>query len=77
MNAFVIDACALIAYLFDETGSDVFENLLVQARQNETESVMHAVNPGEVYYDVLKRNGHETAQLIYQEIRRLPIGFEH
>ncbi len=37
MKTFVIDACALIAYLFDEAGSDVFENLLIQARANEIE----------------------------------------
>ncbi len=77
MKTFVADACALIAYLFDETGADIFENMLIKARQNEIVLVMHAVNLGEVYYDVLKRNDYETAQLIYQEIRQLPIRFEH
>ena len=35
MNIFVADACAVIAYLFDEVGADVFENLLIQVRQKK------------------------------------------
>ena len=56
MKIFVIDACALIAYLFDEEGSDFFQNMLIQARNSEIEMVMHFANLGEVYYDTLKRN---------------------
>ena len=37
MITYVIDACALIAYLFDEEGSELFENLLFKARNNEIE----------------------------------------
>ncbi|MDM8522895.1 hypothetical protein QUF80_05925 [Desulfococcaceae bacterium HSG8] len=35
MKTFVADACALIAYLFDEEGSDLFESPLIQVRNNE------------------------------------------
>jgi len=76
MRTFVIDACALIAYLFDEDGSDFFERLLVQARNNEIEMIMHLVNLGEVYYDILKRNDAATARETYKYIRQLPIRFE-
>ncbi len=76
MNIFVTDACTLIAYLFDETGADIFEHLLIQARHNEIRLVMHAVNLGEVYYDILKRNDYATAQVTYRSIRQLPIRFE-
>ncbi len=75
MKVFVIDACALIAYLFDEDGSDVFENLLIQSYANEIEMVMHFVNLGEVYYDTLKRNDVTTAQETYKAIKELPIRF--
>jgi predicted nucleic acid-binding protein len=76
MNAFVVDACALIAYLFDEEGSDLFESILIQARNNEINVVMHIVNLGEVYYDILKRNDVNTAHETYQKIKQLPIRFE-
>ena len=39
MITYVIDACALIAYLFDEEGSELFENLLFKARNNEIEMI--------------------------------------
>jgi uncharacterized protein len=76
MNTFVIDACALIAYLFDEKGADIFEDLLIQARNNQIEMVMHIINLGEVYYDILKRNDSTTARETYKYIRQLPIRFE-
>nr|VFJ66471.1 MAG: Predicted nucleic acid-binding protein, contains PIN domain [Candidatus Kentron sp. DK] len=76
MTALVIDACALIAYLFDEEGSDLFESLLLQARNHEIQLIMHNINLGEVYYDILKRNGVASARESYRDIRRLPVRFE-
>ncbi|VFM95051.1 MAG: Predicted nucleic acid-binding protein, contains PIN domain [Candidatus Kentron sp. G] len=76
MTAVVIDACVLIAYLFDEDGSDFFESLLLQARHHEIELVMHNINLGEVYYDILKRNDVTSARKGYNYIRCLPIRFE-
>ncbi len=76
MNVYVVDACALIAYLFDEDGSNLFEGMLIQARNDEIKMVMHVVNLGEVYYDILKRNDVDTAQKAYQDIKKLPIRIE-
>lgn len=76
MKTFTVDACALIAYLFDEEGADLFENLLIRARNNEVEMIMHMVNLGEVYYDALKRNDFVTAQTTYDHVKQLPIRFE-
>ncbi len=76
MTTFVIDACALIAYLFDEDGSNFFERLLIQAHNNKVEMKMHIINLGEVYYDILKRNDVTTAKETYKYIKRLPIRFE-
>ena len=76
MTAYVVDACALIAYLFDEEGASLFETLLVQARNNELTMIMHMANVGEVYYDIVKRNDVITAQETYEEVKQLPIRFE-
>jgi predicted nucleic acid-binding protein len=77
MKTVVIDACALIAFLFDEDGSDLFESILIQARNNEIQLIMHIVNLGEVYYDILKRNDVKTAQQTYKFIKQLPVRFEN
>lgn len=54
MTVFVIDPCALVAYLFDEKRADLFQTLLLRARDDEIQLVMHNINLGEVYYDILK-----------------------
>lgn len=77
MVTYVVDASALIAYLFDEEGSELFETLLLKARDDEIEMVMHFANIGEVYYDILKRNGVAVAKETYNQIKLLPIRFEN
>jgi uncharacterized protein with PIN domain len=47
----VIDACAMIAYLEDENGADVVENILTD-RKNDC--IAHEVNIGELYTYYLK-----------------------
>ena len=48
MTGYVVDACALIAYLFDEEGASLFETLLVRARNKDIGMIMHIANLGEV-----------------------------
>jgi len=71
-----VDACALIAYLFDEEGASLFETFLVKARNMDIDLIMHMANLGEVYYDMVKRNDIVTAKETYEEIKQLPIRFE-
>jgi PIN domain nuclease of toxin-antitoxin system len=47
---FILDACAIIAFLRDEKGADV-----VEAALNEEDCLAHAVNLCEVYKDCLLR----------------------
>jgi uncharacterized protein len=60
-NRFVIDACALIAYLNGETGADAIDDLLRQSRNGEAELYASSINIYEVYYDCLRRDA-QTAQ---------------
>ena len=76
MTTYVVDACALIAYLFDEEGASLFERFLIKARSREIDMIMHVANLGEVYYDIVKRNDVTIAQETYEEIKQLPIRFE-
>ncbi len=61
VNSYVIDACALIAYLRDETGGDKLKALL---KEKDKTFFMHSINLGEVYYDSLRVSG-KTASLIF------------
>lgn len=56
---YVLDACAMIAYLNDERGSDVVEQLLDHPGHT---CYAHAINLCEVYYDVVRRGGVATAE---------------
>ncbi len=76
MKMYVVDACALIAYLFDEEGASLFQNFLVNARNDDINMLMHVANLGEVYYDIVKRNDIAIAQETYEDIKQLPIRFE-
>ncbi len=69
---FVFDACALIAYLNDETGADVVEELLERARQNQAQVYVASVNVYEVFYDCLKRD-EATARQLVEDVYGLPI----
>jgi len=53
---YVLDACALIAFLDKEDGWDKVDILLQRAEQGEIELYMNIINFWEVYYDRLKRS---------------------
>lgn len=73
MKQFILDACAVIAFLYDEEGAEVLEDLLLQARNGKVKLFMHALNLGEVYYDILKRNDESIARQTYSTLKKLPI----
>ena len=55
---YVLDSCALIAFIRDEDGADVIEQIL---REGTSTVMMHAINVCEVYYDCLRTVGEEQA----------------
>jgi len=63
----IFDSSALIAYLHNEDGVDIAEYLLLD--QNN-KCFVHAVNLCEVYYEVLRLGGEETAQATLAALRR-------
>ncbi len=72
VERFIFDACALIAYLNDESGADKVESLLDQARRGRVQLHMVSVNIYEVFYDCLKRN-EATAGDLVSDLYDLPI----
>jgi PIN domain nuclease of toxin-antitoxin system len=68
---FVFDACAMIAFLTGEPGSQDVEALLAK----DENCVAHAVNMCEVYYDFLKACGDEAiASSAIKDLQSVGIG---
>jgi predicted nucleic acid-binding protein len=68
-----LDACAVIAFLTGEKGSDKVRTLLEYAAEGTSELHMHRINLLEVYYDTYKVGGREQADRILEQILNLPI----
>ena len=73
MKNYVIDACALIAYLHGEEGADVVEKAL---QSEECKLYMHVLNLYEVYYDYYRNEGEEVADTVLSNLLKLPITYE-
>ena len=56
---YVLDACAMIAFLRGEPGADVVENALLDAT---SDCMAHAINLCEVFYDFYRDSGESAAK---------------
>jgi predicted nucleic acid-binding protein len=73
---YILDACAVLAFLDGENGAVVVRGLLDQARNNEITIIMNAANLIEVYYDRIRVVGTEQADAIILNIyNTFPISF--
>jgi len=69
MEKYVLDACALLAFLKKEKGGEVVKKII----SSDYEVLLHNVNLLEVYYDLLRELGKEKSDAICEEILNLPI----
>lgn len=70
---YVLDACALIAFLNDEAGADVVEELLRKSNRQEPNLFLHRINLLEVYYGIYREVGPEVSEQVLGKIRALPV----
>jgi predicted nucleic acid-binding protein len=70
---YVLDACSLIAFLSNENGADVVNDLMQKATDGEIKILMHKVNFLEVYYYMYKRYSEKTALKLLEDIKIGPI----
>jgi predicted nucleic acid-binding protein len=70
---YVLDACAVIAFLSGEPGADKVKSLLELAVTSEANVCIHRINLLEVYYDVYKIGGTKQADEVYRKLLSLPI----
>jgi len=59
----VLDACALIAFLRGETGSEIVTQHLIEGN-----TFAHAVNLCEVYYDCIRVDGEAKAEALVRDL---------
>lgn len=69
-QTFILDACALIAYLTEEKGSDVVAGYI---SAYNTRIVMHKLNLLEVYYGFYAEQGRTCADEILSDVKKLNI----
>ncbi len=70
---FVLDACAIIAFLNDEEGTQKVEQLLWQCNQVPNTLFMHEINLLEIYYGVYRDGSKELAEQTYTKVLNMPI----
>ncbi|WP_293066378.1 PIN domain-containing protein [Okeania sp. SIO2B3] len=59
----VLDACAVIAFFRDESGAEKVEKYLSDSQYN---SLIHAINMCEVYYDFWRSEGEEVRRKLFK-----------
>ena len=72
-SKYVLDACALIAFVKDEIGADVVESVLSDVEVGKAQLYMNKLNLFEVYYGIRRTEGYELAERFYSTVLRLPI----
>jgi predicted nucleic acid-binding protein len=73
MELFTLDACAILAMLWNEPGGDVVGEIFRRAKKSDAILMMHQVNLTEVYAIVHKREGTANADKAIELIMHSPI----
>ena len=66
---YILDACALLAFLNDEEGGDKIEDLLNQSFEGDISVSMSIVNLLEVYYNELRDKGADVAKTVLEVVQ--------
>jgi predicted nucleic acid-binding protein len=73
MNTYTLDACALLAVLYRETGYEMVENILQKANSTDVIVTIHKITLLEVYKKIFKDQGTDAAEKTYEKISNLSI----
>lgn len=72
-NLIILDACSLLAFIYNEDGADVVKDILKQAEVGDSIVIISKVNLYEVYYDLVRSLGKQQAEEFYDTFQKLPI----
>ena len=73
MIKYVLDACALLAFVYKEPGADIVKSVLDRTDDGNAEVYMNKLNLFEVYYNIMRDEGLNHATVFYNMISKLPI----
>jgi len=73
---YIMDACALIAFLRNEQGAETVTSILKSTSEGTTEIFMNSVNLLEVFYDIYRSIGKTNAAERLAAIKKLPISIK-
>jgi len=65
---YILDSCALLAYVYRENGNDVVKSVLKQADEGSIMLYMNKINLFEAYYDISRSEGLQQAEDFYKMI---------
>ena len=71
----VLDASALLAYLWKEPSYEKVKELLTKAAESQCDLLMTTVNWGEICYILMRENGREDAERVFGLVGTFPIEF--
>ena len=74
-NSYILDACAVIAFLLKEAGGAEVRELFRRAERGEVQIFMHNLNLLEVYYGLRRAYGEAPSTTHLDYIKHLPITF--
>ena len=70
---YVLDSCALLAYVYKEAGDDIVKTVLLQASKGHVQVYMNKLNLFEAYYDIRRSEGLQQADNFYSMVLMSPI----
>ena len=73
MKNYVLDACAVIAFIIDEEGAEKVEKILARSSEKKCAVYINKINLLEIYYNFRKEYDQETLDEAYSRILALPI----
>ena len=73
MKKYVIDSFAMIAFFEDEPGAGSVALILQSLVDRKAKAYMSVINWGEIYYNTMREQGHETAEKVIGQLKQYPI----
>ena len=74
---YVLDACAMLSVLAEESGSEKVAELYLNATFGEITLIMNKLNLLEVYYNLYKAYGIQLADHFIEVVKQSPIAINH
>ena len=68
VDRFILDACALLSFIYDEPGCNVVQTTLERADIGQIDLYMNKLNLLEVYYDICRSKGIDVAEDYYNMV---------